>query len=353
MNLSDKSSNVINALKCILCIGVVFVHGQINVGEAQLLGTGSWSGQMADYSHFTLFQELFANLFCDHVCVPIFFILSGFLFFLKMPDAFDIKWFGKKYKSRVKSLLVPYLIANAFFIIAMVAFDVYRGNTDFDLWNLLKGFWTKEGRLPADPPLWFMRDLLVAIIFSPLIYISIKWLSWFIPFLFGIWWIVGVPNAPEIGFSVKSFFFVSTGAWFAIKGIDFIEKLRSDWSILIFWAVYVVCIYLYKHYDAEWLLRLSVIAGCPAMIATIKLLANLAKPCPHAFVVCTVFTYMYHYFVPQLLWRLLVIPLGTSESSIFVAFFLGVALTIVGFYFTYILLNKLFPKITSVIVGGR
>lgn len=198
-----------------------------------------------------------------------------------------------------------------------------------------------------------MRDLLVVILFTPLLYIGIKKFSLAIPLLFGIWWVVGLPHVPVIGFSVKAFFFVIVGAWFAIKGIDFIEKLRSDWSIIIFWAVYVTCIFLYKHYDSEWILRLSVIAGCPAMIATIKLLANPAKPCPHAFVVCTVFTYMYHYFVPQLLWRLLVIPLGTSELSIFVAFFLSVALTVVSFYFTYILLNKLFPKITSVIVGGR
>lgn len=45
MTLASKSSNVINVLKCVLCVGVVFVHGQMNLGSAHLLCGVKWGGE--------------------------------------------------------------------------------------------------------------------------------------------------------------------------------------------------------------------------------------------------------------------------------------------------------------------
>ena len=44
MKLSAESTNTINLLKCILCIGVVFIHAQFSPGESSLLAGQTWGG---------------------------------------------------------------------------------------------------------------------------------------------------------------------------------------------------------------------------------------------------------------------------------------------------------------------
>lgn len=76
MNLSDKSSNVINVLKCFLCIGVVFVHGQINVGEAQLLGNVNWGGKLLIINTTLVFRRYLP------ICSVTMFVFPFFSYFL-------------------------------------------------------------------------------------------------------------------------------------------------------------------------------------------------------------------------------------------------------------------------------
>lgn len=48
----------------------------------------------------------------NRTAVPLFYIISGYLFFLKVPDGF--RSIEGKMKKRVRTLLIPYVIANAF-----------------------------------------------------------------------------------------------------------------------------------------------------------------------------------------------------------------------------------------------
>lgn len=98
--VSTRSSILINILKCFCCIGVVFLHTlfrSINVGESNLAISGyGW--------------DVFVSA-TEIVCrslVPLFFFISGFLFFLNY-DKYSYKWFKRKFQSRIKTLLVPYI----------------------------------------------------------------------------------------------------------------------------------------------------------------------------------------------------------------------------------------------------
>ena len=51
-------------------------------------------------------------IWLTEICVPLFFVISGYLFFRNTPEKPQPKWFWEKYKSRFFSLLIPYLIAN-------------------------------------------------------------------------------------------------------------------------------------------------------------------------------------------------------------------------------------------------
>lgn len=91
--ITEESSISLNNLKCILCICVVMIHCQIS--------PASW----ADIVHmctggsflvFAIIQKIIIDLFLDNTCVPVFFLLSGYFFFLKynetyLPDDYDIQ----------------------------------------------------------------------------------------------------------------------------------------------------------------------------------------------------------------------------------------------------------------------
>lgn len=79
---------------------------------------------------------------------------------------------------------------------------------------------------PFDLPLWFLRDLIFMVIFTPVIYYFIKKLHiWYIFILFmayisRIW-----TQMP--GFNINSCFFFSLGAYFALNNINIISIARK------------------------------------------------------------------------------------------------------------------------------
>ena len=82
-------------------------------------------------------------------------------------------------------------------------------------------YWVfNDGPYPVDAPLWFVRDLMVVILFAPLIYriLSRRW-GGIAVLIIGVCWFLNAGF--EIpGISSVSFFFFSTGAWLAIRGYD-------------------------------------------------------------------------------------------------------------------------------------
>ena len=115
---------------------------------------------------------------------PLFFLVSGFLFFQK----YDGSWatYKEKLSRRVKTLLIPFLIWNfATYLVyfageSIPATKVYfatkywppiRSFTALDYANAFFGFTVK---FPMSYQFWFIRDLMVMVVLSPLIYLLLK-----------------------------------------------------------------------------------------------------------------------------------------------------------------------------------
>ena len=85
---------------------------------------------------------------------------------------------------------------------------------------------------PANVPMWFIRDLMVIVLFSPLVYYSVRKSGLFLIvlllcYIFNVW-------IPLSGFSVTSYFFFSIGAFACIKNIDIIVFCRKiGWWIIL------------------------------------------------------------------------------------------------------------------------
>ena len=158
---TGKRYTFIDLLKVILTVGIVARH-------ASLVELAGRSGA------FDVFTDVVVAL--TEVCVPLFFVLSGFLYFRNVPDKPDAGYFLDKTRRRVLSLLVPYLIANAVaFFFYWLAHRVAPGMlSDYfgDKWhNPLFIFWTG----PVNMSLWFIRDLIVACLVAPLIYLFVRY----------------------------------------------------------------------------------------------------------------------------------------------------------------------------------
>jgi len=353
MTLSKSSSNTLNFLKCLLCIGIVFIHVQFRPGQSILLFGAQWSGTADDYYAFNLFKHLFSDIFLNETFVPLFFTISGFLFFLNAPQCFNIEWFKNKWVKRFHSILIPYLIANGIIIALVMAYNIAQNNP-IHVKQLIEGFWADDTGLPANPPLWFLRDLILVILLSPFVYLIEKKISWFLPALLGALWLLGIPHTSMAFWKARAYFFFSLGSCFSINKIDFVSFFEKPKYAVLCFLLYVATIICYMKTENLFILNTSILLSfSPLVFVASSLSKRFNSNKYNQYVVVTFFIYLYHYYVAQFMWRPFCAVFGTSEVALFLAYFLGAFATIILLSLVFYLLKRYLPKITAVIVGGR
>lgn len=150
------------------------------------------------------------------VAVPIFFMISGILFF---QGNWSIAAYAVKLKKRVHTLLIPYLLWCLMALIVFVAPHVTE--YEYTVSNVLSCFWaTKysflhEGSSPIDFPLWYVRDLMVCCLMAPVYYYIIKKTHTLLPTM-GLILFLSAYKIPVVGISTDSVAFFSLGAFCSI-----------------------------------------------------------------------------------------------------------------------------------------
>ena len=277
----------IDLLKVILTVGIVFRH-------ASLVGLAGRSGA------FDLFSVIIESL--TEVCVPLFFVLSGFLYFRNVPARPDANYFWGKTRKRVMSLLVPYLIANAlafaaYWLAHRFAPGMLSGYFGEDWRNPLFVFWTG----PVNMSLWFIRDLIIACLVAPLIYLLVRYARiWGVLALAAVWLWVGGSPWYNIWFTI--------GAWVAVCQGENADRILSKihCQAPVYASAWSFFVYLY-HYIP--------------VISLKKLFINLIEP--YSFLSLT----------------------GTYAGTA-----LLVLALMTGFF---IVLKEMMPRVTGVLVGGK
>ncbi len=166
--LSDKF-RVISLLSAIL---VLYIHSGFHDNEIQGM----------PINHIT--QNVISGSL-GSMAVPVFYILSGFLFFLKVPSG--MLSIFQKMRKRIHTILIPYLIGCTFCLLFFIATATLPGvsrfmNGEFSLLSLPlpELLWTTfvgEGH-PLAFQLWFLQDLIVIVAFAPLLYIALTRMKW-------------------------------------------------------------------------------------------------------------------------------------------------------------------------------
>ena len=339
--ISQESSNVISVLKCLLCIGVVCIHSTFNEDSLGVAGN--------DISLFVNFSNIFVYEFLDKTCVPVFFVISGYLFFNNV-SLFDKEAYSRKIKSRIKSLLIPYIIANCFFSLYGI---ITKRSLAFSISGFLDSFIGFSG-YPADPPLWYIRDLMVLVLFSFVIYWLIRKLSYTIPLLLFICWVT-FPLLNVLDISLfRGLVFFSLGAFISLKQKDLLSFFRVRQYGITYILLYVILLLLSVYFGYDPLSRLSSIVGVLFWFSIGYFLREKINAfCSNYVVTGSIFIYFYHYYLAILIPRFLMLIFGASPVKAFIFYIIGVIASCCILYLVYYLLNRYFKKFTSILVGYR
>ena len=109
----------------------------------------------------------------SRVAVPLFLIMSGALFYRN----YELNKTKEKYKSRFKSLVVPYLVWNIIWVVFNIIcsytpiskFFINRQLFTLSAGNILGGIFLYK----AYAPFWFIFDLIIFTLICPLLYFAV------------------------------------------------------------------------------------------------------------------------------------------------------------------------------------
>lgn len=222
MPLDSDSSDRLASLRFPLIVGVVFIHAYST--EVRL----SHSTVGIEQTPFVL--DLIRNLLSQgiaRIAVPTFFLMSGYFFFL------DFSWSVAAYKaklsSRGRTLLIPYLFWNTCGFLAILAAQNLPATRPFfagsmpDLPSL--GVWDRIDatigitRLPILYQFWFIRDLMVLVVLSPLFYVFLRVIPSITLGAISIAWFLGAWFLTIPTIEALAFFLIGAGCAMAGKSL--------------------------------------------------------------------------------------------------------------------------------------
>ena len=361
-NVSPQSSilsQTITFLRLPLIVAVVYIH--TNPGVSAFGYDFPASGTCLPV--FRLFQLVITEELV-RIAVPRVFFISGFLVFYR--SGFSTRIYGQKLRKRARTLLVPYVLWNAAFFLVMfcaqaflhVSPDKYPAIEEFGWLDWLNIFWSYNGGMPASYQFWFVRDLMVAVLLSPVLYLIVKHLKAFGVFALGVLWLFGI-WFHVTGFNIDAFFFFAFGAWYSMNKCDFTAvfgrvRLGATCAYLILLVVNTWLWHI-NVTDYSFLLRLGIFTGLVAVVSWTAHGISKNRLRVSAFLASSAFfVYAYHVLPVAMVVKAYVRLLPQASDWAFVAGYLLIPLFIsavgVGIY---ALLHRYLPAFTAVITGGR
>lgn len=344
--LSDK----LRVLSLVSIILVLYIHSGFHADEIE--------GMMMNDS-----VQTFVSGMIGRCAVPLFYVISGYLFFLKVPEG--IKSIYGKMRKRVGTLVVPYIIGCLFFVGFGVLMAVLPGVSKYMNSSMMPLFSNPVGEIlrsifydagngsPCAFQLWFLRDLILIVATSPLWYLLLKHLRWilvvtcfgftylhiqFIPFFALFWFLFGgqlvqVKNkyggASLTEFTIVVFLFLSVVQLFMPDMID--------WELVKIPIIILGLISIWGIYD--------MVLGKDFKLSEHRWLATACQ--------FTFFIYLFHEPTLNIVRKLIVVVLGKNELGYLTSYLISPWIFTVCAVFAGLLFRKYLPKVYNICTGGR
>ena len=310
--------------------------------------------QVKEFLYFDFFQR-FCGDYINRLYLALFMSFSGYLFFQNIPTPSKEIWL-KKYMSRFKSLFIPYIIWNTLFVVQMAVLQ-YNPFTSSWISTGISTFISSDSILhsiwrifthPANLPLWFVRELMIMVVFTPLIYYIIgrNYYIIILLVLFMLGW--------KSQFAFCLLFFV-IGSIFAIKKVNLEYKLKMHWICILVLLSLIIGILLTLNGPITQLNFYLSVVPLLALWFGYDLLHDqgfrfgvLDSILPYTF-----FIYVFHEPSINIFKKILVIIGNKSEISYFITYVFSPVLMVLLSYVVGYIWAKLTPKIYSISVGNR
>lgn len=349
LRYSEAEWRIIDVFKLLLIAGVVLCHCNL---ISDVSNTASVAGK-----DVIAFNDILLK-----VCVPSFFVISGFLFFKGLND-FSWSIYKSKLSRRVRSLLVPYLLWNIF-CAALFVFKVewlhFPGlgiidvNGRIDIAKFLLGFvYIKEADgTPFAFAFWFIRNLMLVVFLTPAVYfIAKRWWSlvlFLVPeFMLGInlleisWFVVGSALAihgltPNSICADKSPVFLVSGLLYFSFGWGFYTWETIPVASRLLLDIETVCGFIFLYGLAE---RIEKFCDC-------MLLRTLCS--------ATFFIYAFHQCFCAVNRKFWISVFDCDKFTGLLGGYFASFLSLLSISFAvYIILKRIAPRFTGILTGGR
>ena len=289
------------------------------------------------------------------ISVPIFFYISGFLLFYNF-KSLSYSWYISKLKKRCITLLIPFLIWSIYGFVVVYsikfvlpsAFNSYQPLKNYEVIDFLQAFfWTPVGCYQ----LWFIRDLFLCIILSPILYIGLRYLKEFFLILLFLFWFLGIYYV----ISIDSLLFITLGAYMALNHKSYMEKVISKKPILLlgfFWVFFCILDYNFPFFNI--LHGIAILLGGVFLwglydVVDARTLGRFRN--------CDIYRYTFFIFVfhePILtLVKGVLLRIFISQTGIFVIYFIAPILVIGICVICARWINSNFSHMFRIICGGR
>lgn len=326
--------DAIKQLRLPLIVLITFAHSYSGVRVGYTLWDDGWDT-------YEMLKIVVSQTLCK-VAMPTFFVMSGYLFFANVTEWNAKTYFGKL-RRRVKTLLIPYIVWNLLMAIKLRTFSL----------NMFWAYWPEAGKqmdwfgheqlmtAPINMPLWFLRDLMVVALLSPIIYIGIRKMGGWLLVILTPLYLSGL-CAFIPGLSAYAVYFFTLGAFLGIRKMDIVETcMRYEKLCYLFTAVLgLAMIFAFRTPVFSSLMLCFRLAGVAAIFCLAnRLLLRSPKRIPQMACDASYFVYLAHYvfffaFIDTAFFSLF----GTSSPSMCIHYLvcpLIKAVILVGLYALY------------------
>ena len=366
MTIQDDETSLlektISALRFPLLIGVVLIHCDLTA--QYLLKPGD-----AGFSVMYLFSQVVCR-----ICVPLYFLMSGLLFFRNTRGIFNAHTYKTKLTKRIKTLLIPYLLWNMagfIFLAAKVHLPQFfpgLAGTELNLTSFLDSFWdfryTEEtvsdpnapAGVPINYPLWFIRDLIIVDILSPVIYILANRLRYAFPIIMLILYIGNIWIYGIVGLEINAFTFFSIGAFLSINNINPIKYVRHlKWIPIVYLLTAITDVATVGSEYNIYIHRAGIVIGVVAVASVVSFLVQKDRiPYSKSLSNMGFFIFAFNALIASMVSSVLNdIISPESQTGIIAVYFLLLISIIAISTICYKLCQKLLPRTISILIGGR
>ncbi|MFK7775644.1 MAG: acyltransferase family protein [Saprospiraceae bacterium] len=338
---------------------VVFLHSydlviKVDAGNVLSLSKG----------YCTFIQE-FISQGITRVAVPIFFAISGYLFFLGLKGS--LPEFKKKMKKRVKTLFLPYLLWSILGILLYLVLQSLPVVQNYFTRKLISEYSVKElldtiFLNPIPYQFWFIRDLIILTILSPILFWLLRYFKiWLVSLLLVLWFY----NFDLIIMANEALLFFVIGGHLALHQQNWIlQHFSSKKAIILFlsWLSIILVKTTMTHFDFSTLMVTNIIHKIGILIGVLAVWGMYdfivkklkTKDSKYSFLFSfTFFIYAFHEPILTILKKGFYSILGQGEMISIIIYFTAPTIAIlfsilIGYYF-----KKIIPQFYSLLTGGR